>query len=266
MNARTHERTGLRRYLPRSRRGWVVAVLGTLSVLAVVAFLLMRVTPWWHQPLDATQDEVVNVADDAQRRVIELHNTMQRSMGGENTWIIRDEHVNALLAVKFAEAAGTQAHAVGVSAPSVYFGDGQITVSARTTKVPGGPADGAVVSVAFSISTETDMNGMAWGRFKLDGLWIGALRVPKAVAEKRIEELLPQVMPAIHQAITLQLGARNARDVGPEVERAISATLKGEAFPLRFRVNRRTVAIREITVADRTLAITFAPIQEAGRP
>lgn len=266
MNPRTNERTGIRRYLPRTRRGWAATILGTLTLVAVAAFLLTRVTPWWHHPLDATQDDVIQVADDAHRRVIDLHNTLQRSMGGENTWTITDDHVNALLAVKFAEKAGPQAHAAGVSAPSVYFGDGQITVSARTTKLPGGPAEGTVVSVAFSISTETDMNGMAWGRFQLDGLWVGALRMPKAVAEKRIEEMLPEVMPAIHQAITLQLGARNARDVGPEVERAISATLKGEEFPLRFKVNRRTVAIREITVQDRTLAITFVPIQEAGRP
>ena len=278
-----HQRHGLKRWLPQSKRGWGLTIAGLLIVLVMVAWGLSRRTPSWYQPLDGSEMAAIDAAEGFQRKVtFELHNTLERVPLGEQRWMITQEEINSWLAVRFGESdaggagagaggAATRANGAKVSQPMVVFSPGKVTVAVRTTLAPGGGDgrgnSGGVVSLVFRVKTQEGADGKAEGMIEVDGAWLGSLPVPKFLVQRKIQAAIPTVMPVLERALAVQLGTKRADGLMPDVRGTTAAVMRGEPFPLQFTFDRRKVVMREITVEEGKLMIVFVPpIPAAVRP
>jgi hypothetical protein len=261
-------RSRLGRVLPRTFGGWALLLLGLLLLAGLTAYLLARSTPAWYVLLDPTDQQVIDQAERAQRKLyLDLNNTLQAVPLGKHEWTITQDEINSLIAVHFADAnAATTGGAAppAVSGPIVVFTPGKITLAARTPKAPGGTPNGGVVSVVFSVRSTQAVDGSPAGVIHIDGLWVGNLPVPRSFAQDRVQATLPQLIPAIERALSLRLGARRSDTVKHDVEDTSRLIAAGEPFPLEFKFDRRMVVIKEIRVDDGSLTITFVPPTRAA--
>ena len=260
--------------LPRTRKGWAALVLAILMVGSICAFFMARGTPPWYQPLDASDQQVIDDAERAQRKIyLELNNTLQAVPLGEQKWTITQDEVNSLIAIHMAQAGDTtskgKASIPNVSDPVVVFTPGKITLAARTPKAPGSDPRGGVVSVVFAVKGTLVTEGsppveVPAAEVRISGLWVGNLPVPKSIAEDRVRALLPTLIPEVERTLNLQLGPRRTTSMMREVKGTAQSIVDGEPFPLEFKFDRRSVVIREIRVDDGSLTITFVPPTPAG--
>jgi hypothetical protein len=246
---------------PRSRRGWIILVGSSLFMLLLITWLLSRATPSWYHPLNPTETAVIDKAEHAQDKFLDLHNALQRTPLGDQRWTVTQDELNALLAVRFNAATPAPTDAVApplISAPFVRFTPGLVTVAARTTKVSACNANGGVVSASFVVESSTAPDGSPVGHVRLASTHVGNLPIPTSVVQNKIRALAPAIITAANQAITYQFGSKSGAKV-PEIETAIHAIVDAEPFPLLFTYDRRKILVKEIRVADGSLSITFAP-------
>src|SRR5689334_2624630 len=93
--------SGLKRYLPRTWKGWVLSILGPIVTLLVIMYVMARMTPSWYEPLDPNSTNVIDAAEQGEGKVMPgLWNMWQRVPLGEQLWTISQVEVNSLLAVR----------------------------------------------------------------------------------------------------------------------------------------------------------------------
>ena len=150
-------------------------------------------------------------------------------------------------------------HRPPFSTPFVVFSPDKVTISARTTSIPSSDPRGGVGTLVYSVGIVNDADGSPKGLVRLRGAWIGMLPVPKSVVESRLQAMVPTLMPAIIEAIELQINARNAIQITPETEALIEAVMRGQPFPLRHFIDHRQLVIEQIKVDDGALTVVIAP-------
>lgn len=247
--------------LPRTRRAWALLIGGALLGLLLFTWLLSRATPSWYRPLNPTDTAVIDKAERAQDKFLDLHNALQRTPLGDQRWSVTQEELNAFLSVHFNAATPAPGDAVApplISAPFVRLSPGFVTVAARTTKVSGGNANGGVVSASFVVESSTAADGSPVGHIRLASTHVGNLPIPTSVVQNKIRALAPAIITAANQAITYQFGSKSGAKV-PEIETAIHAIVDAEPFPLLFTYDRRKILVKEIRVGNGFISITFAP-------
>ena len=252
-----------------TRRAWLALSAAFLLAILLVLYLLVRATPSWYQPLDATANDVIDDADVAQNKLrFELHNTMERVPLGEQEWKITDHQIDSLLAIRFSVDPDTTQpkQPQVVSAPFVRFTAGKITVAARSPKIPGSNPAGGILSVTFVVDSSFAPDGAPMGVIHIDSAAVGNLPIPKSIVESKLKDLTPTIVALAKETITYQLGVRDAAAIMPQIETAIRAISEGQPFPLRFRYDRRDILIREVRVEDGLLTILFAPPTPPGSP
>jgi hypothetical protein len=264
-----------RRLVPRTWRGWLGVAGLVVGVVLVTAWGFARATPGWYQPLDPQDDGVIDTADHAQKRLLDLHNVIGRVPLGEQRWSITQDEINSLLAIRFAPPltadGGRQAPAkpAVVSGPVVVFTPGKVTVSARTTRSPvlgvGDPA-GGVVSVVFSVGIVRGADGTDMGLVKLDGVWLGLLPVPRGLLEGRLRALMPMITAAVEEAIELQLNGRDTAKIMPYAEEVVRSVTEAKPFPLRHAIDKKQIVIRELRVAEGSFSTVLVPPAGTGAP
>jgi len=146
----------------------------------------------------------------------------------------------------------------------VVLTPGEVTVAARSSKIPGGDPAGGLLSVSFTVETTTAPDGSPLGAVHISGCHIGLLSIPKSIVQSKLRSMVPAIAAVAQQTMTYQLGVRDASALMPQVETAIRAIAEGDPFPLHFRYDRREVVIQEIRVDDGLLTITFVPPTPAG--
>jgi hypothetical protein len=262
---------GPRRFRRVRRRTWFGIGLLVGAVVVVVCYSLARSTPSWYQPLNATSNDVIDDADVAQNKLrFEIHNTMERVPLGPQEWKITQHQVDSLLAIRFSPAGDNSTTSAApakeplATSPFVLFTPGEVTVAARSTKVPGSDPAGGLLSVAFTVETSTAPDGSPLGAIHIAGCHIGLLPIPKSIVQSKLRSMVPAIATVAQQTMTYQLGVRDASALMPQVETAIRAIADGDPFPLHFRYDRREVVIQEIRVDDGLLTITFVPPTPAG--
>ena len=139
------------------------------------------------------------------------------------------------------------------------FTPGKITLAARSRRIPSADPRGGVISVVLRIHSTHAIDGSPAAVVHIDGLWLGNLPIPHSLAERRIQSAMPQLVPLIQRALSLQLGARRATTVMPEVQDTARLIAQGEPFPLAFKWERLLCGSEDIRVEDGALTITFVP-------
>ena len=259
----------LRRMRPRTLRSWLLYAAGTGIILLVFAWMLSRMTPSWYQPLNADDVRVIDFADNAQKRALELHNTIGRVPLGEQKWMIAQDEINGFMAIRFApplNADGTRGTAGGagrpepvVSGPVVIFTPGKVTVSARTTRISNSNPKGGIGSMVFSVGIIKGADGKEMGLVKLTGVWVGCLPVPKSIVQSRVHAMIPSIAEAVQQAIQLNLNLHDASNWTPYVEQVIRAAGEGQPFPLEYTVDHKHIVIKELRVDEGAFTVVLAP-------
>jgi hypothetical protein len=241
----------------RGRLAWL-AGLGVLVM--VICWVLARHTPDWYVPLDPADDGVQRAALAAQTRATQdLHNALERLPLGEQRWSITQEEVNALLAVK------TELRRSPITDPFVIFARGQITLCARVKQLPGADPQGGVGSLTFDVGmTSGAAGGEAMGLVKLTRVRVGDLPVPRSLVERQLRAQEPGMIQAIHQALELQIGGRDAGRVGPIIEQIIRSAGDERPFPLRYKGESRELIIRELRVEDGAFTLVLASVKPAA--
>jgi len=234
-------------------RRWILIVLALLIVLAVVGWVLVRMTPSWYVPLDPTSQRVIDLMEQAQnsldiRLSARLHNAMESVPLGEQSWSISQDEVNALIASRSEGWKGG-----GVTGPLVVFTPGKITLAARSKHIPSGNSDGGVGSVVISVlhtpaETPFDLSSNA---IKIHGAWLGCLPVPKSIVESRLAAMAPEIIAAVQLQMRLQVGSSQQLK---NIEPVLTGIFRGEPLP---PIDPRRVVIKEIRVDDGVLTIVF---------
>jgi hypothetical protein len=245
----------------RGRFAWV---MGFAVLLVATGVLLSRATPFWYRPLDKNDQTVNDLATRANILLTyELRNTAQRVPLGEQRWRITQDELNSYLATNLGvafDSGGGGGKAPPVSRPCVSFSPGQVTVSARSTRIPGGGgAQGGVGTLVFSVGIVQGADGKPMGLVKLTGVWIGYLPVPMSLVRSRLQGLVPAVVTAVEEAIELSLGARDPAQWESATDKIIESIGESRPFPLQYRIERKDLVIRELTVDDNAFTLVVAP-------
>jgi len=228
--------------------------LALLVVLAVIAWLLIRMTPSWYVPFDSTSQHAIDLMDRAQLRLgSKLHNAMESVPVGEQSWSISQDEVNALIAARRGS--------LPVTGPLVIFTPGKITLAARSKYIPSGNPDGGVGSVVIRIlhTPAQSPSELPANAIKIHSVWLGYLPVPKAIVESRLASMAPEIVAAVQQQMSLQAGASPRIQ---KIEPTLTGVLYGEPLP-EFTYNQRQIIIKEIRVDEGLFTIIFAPSPHA---
>jgi len=239
------------------RLGWA---FGLVLVVLLTAWILARTTPGWYQPLDPNDDVVSAEASRAESLWGELNNTVQRVPLGDQTWTISQNELNSFLAV-YAHLALDQA-GNPITDPYVCFRNGEVTIAARSVKLPSGYKQGGVGSVTFSVGTVVGPDGSTMGLVKLQSVKVGLLTVPKSLVESRLRAMTPAIVTTAVDA-GRQLGSGSHSNSGHSldamIEQITRAVAVGEPFPLRYRIDRKDVVIKELKVEDGRFTVRMGP-------
>jgi hypothetical protein len=260
--------TGIRRYLPRTWKGWLLSIFGPIFLLLVIMYVMARMTPSWYEPLDPNSQSVIDASDVGEHKVMPgLWNAWQRVPLGEQLWTISQTEVNSLLAVRARVPENLNGKPYPkISGPFVMFSEGgHVTLAARTTRLPGPAPAGGVASVTFTI--EVIPNGPDLppsGKVTIESVQIGNLRVPKSLVAGRLRAMLPMLADALEQGARLSLKDWNKAQ--PQIDAMLGAIERGEPFPLKI-ARDRPVIIKDIRVNDGMLTVILAPeVPAAVRP
>jgi hypothetical protein len=260
-----------KRLLPQTWRGRLGLMGVVLLVVVLVGWILSRATPSWYQPLNVSDTLVIDNADRAQAKLLDLRNIPGRIPLGEQTWSIREEEVNSLLAIRFTPAAaGTSAGSEKppplVSDPTVIFAGGKITVCARTIRLPGGNPKGGVASAVFSVGIVAGPDGKPMGLARLTGAWVGDLPVPTWLVQSRVKAIMPALLSAADEALRAQLGRSTLLSEIPDAETILQSLVAGQPFPLEHTNGHRRFVIKDLRVEDGEFRIVLAPMTPAAVP
>jgi hypothetical protein len=249
------------RFLPRTWRGWLLTFFSVVLLVLLGTWLLSRSAPPWYQPLDASDQRVIDLSDRGQAILLDLHNKVQRVPTGEQTWTISQDELNSYIAIQFARGLDTRGNGAPplVSAPLVLFSPGRVTVSARTTRLPSPNKDGGVGSLVFDVGTVPSTDGKTMGLVKLTGVWAGCLPVPRSVVDTRLRAMVPTITAAIQQAAQTQFNLRESSQWSREADEVVHKASAGEPFPLEFKVDRKQLVIRAIRVEEGRFTLVMGP-------
>jgi hypothetical protein len=243
----------------RGRFAWLA---GLLFTFLLVCWILARLTPAWYLPLDPADDGVQRTAGEAENHLrFDLHTALERLPLGEQRWTITEDEVNALLAVKTNLTQGP------ITDPCVTFTRGQITISARAKKLPGGDPNGGIGSVRFSVGVVgngSDPGGQ--GLVKVTGVWAGDLPLPKSIVENALRAQVPAIVDAVRQSLQMQFNPRDIDKAAPIYENIIRSIANGQPFPLRYKWDSREFVVRDLLVEKGSLTIVMAQIKPAPTP
>jgi hypothetical protein len=259
-----------RRFLPRSWRGWLLLVCVCLLAVLGTAWILSRSAPPWYAPLDASDQRVIDLSDRGQAVLLDLHNKVQRVPIGEQTWTITQEELNSYIAIQFARLvdAGGAGPAPVVSQPAVIFSPGQVTVCARTTRLPSPHKLGGVASLVFDVRIVPG-SGAAdkpMGLVQLRGVWAGCLPVPQSLVETRLRALVPAITAAVQQAVQMQFNERESSQWTRAAEQLVHKAAVGEPFPLEIKVDRKHIAVKDFQVEEGRFTVVMAPPAPSPMP
>ena len=248
----------------RGRFAWLAALL---MLALITCWLLARMTPSWYRPLDPDDHNVDATANHAQSLLAELHNQVERIMSGPQRWSITQDEVNSLLAVKTAPPfddtgkRGTLDPArYPLTDPYVVFSKDTVTFCARYTKLPGGDAQGGVASVTFSVSTVPGPDGSVLGLVRLSSVHAGYLPLPKSILQDRLNANASAINALIRQMAQVDLGEREMKDADPVIQQMVHGAIDGRPFPMEYRSNGRSLAVRELNVEDGKLSVLLVPL------
>jgi hypothetical protein len=229
-------------------------------------WLLSRSAPPWYEPLDATDQRVIDLSDRGQAILLDLHNKVQRVPTGEQAWTITQDELNSYVAIQFARALDARAGGEPpvVSAPVVVFTPGKVTVAARTTRLPSPNRDGGVATLVFDVGTVPSTDGKTMGLVKLTGVWAGMLPLPRSAVDTRLQALVPTITAAIQQAAQAQFNLRESTQWTRAAEDVVHKASVGEPFPLEFKVDRKQLVIRDLRVEEGKFTVVMGP--PAGAP
>jgi len=255
----------------KDRRTWLI-VAAVVIVPLLVVFLLARMTPSWYRPLDPNSQQVIDTQDIGEHTLVSgLHNTWQKVPLGDQLWSISQVEVNSVLAWQLApplNTDGTRSYPAGakypvVSDPFVMFEKGRVTIAARTTKLPGSAPGGGVVSVTFAVETIPGMApGVANTLIRMEGAWVGNLRIPRSLVERKIRSMAPAILAGLNQSYRLSTGEPSK--VMLHVEPVLHAIENGEPFYVKFPYMGREVVLKEIHLEDESLSVIFGPATPAA--
>ncbi len=250
---------------PRTWRGWLGAGVGLVFAFVAAAWVLSRITPSWYAPLDPNETWVIDNAERTQNAFLDIHNVIQRVPLGEQKWSITQDEVNSFLAIRFAPPvnnnvdADTHPQLPAISIPCVAFEQGKVSISARASRIPGADPRGGVGTLVYSVGILKNADGNAQGLVRLSGAWMGMLPVPKSIVDSRLQAMVPAIMPAILEAIELQMNSRSTLKVTPDTQALIEAMMRGQPFPLRHTIDRKQLVITQIKVEEGMLSVVIAP-------
>lgn len=243
----------------RGRLAWAA---GAFLLLMIGVWTLARMTPAWYQPLDPKDVGVIDTAGRAEQLIhFDLRNAVEKVPLGEQTWTISQDELNSYLAIDLAGTfdAGGGGKRPAVSDPYVVFLPGEVRVSVRTTKLPGGGRQGAIGTLAFSVGIVQGVDGNPQGLVKLSGAWIGRLRVPTSLVASRISAMTPALIEAVQQAVELRLGVADVRQWEPAAEEVIRDASVGKPFPLHYRVDRKNLVVSVLDVTAGRFTVKLSP-------
>jgi len=252
----------------RGRFAWLA---GVLLVAVLVSWMLIRATPGWYRPLDPDDQGVQDAGLRGQTLLyFDLRTATERVPLGEQRWSISQDEMNSFLAVNYSQpltTAGTRTvmdpARNPVSDPFVVFGNGEITVGARITKVPSGNAQGGVGSARFSVAVEHGSDGEPMGVVKLQRVYAGLLPVPRGLVESRLQALLPVILQASVHVAEVQLGAHASEKTENAVEAIARGVVDGTPFPLHFKQDKKEFVVKEIVVEPGRFTMELAPVKPA---
>jgi hypothetical protein len=258
---------GLKKYLPRTWKGWVLSIVGPIVLMVLIMYVMARLTPSWYEPLDPDSQNVIDASDIGEHKVMPgLWNAWQRVPLGEQLWTISQMEVNSLLAVRARVPENLNGKPYPkISGPFVMFEEGgRVTLAARTTRLPGPSPAGGVASVTFTIEVIPNDPDPPNCRVTIESVHVGNLRVPKSLVAGKIRMLLPALADALEQ--TARLSTKDWSKAMPQIESTIHAIENGEPFPLKL-THDRPVIIKDIRVNDGSLTVILAPeVPAAVRP
>lgn len=254
-----------------SWRGRFAWLFGMLVFALLVSWMLIRATPAWYRPLDPDDQGVQDAALRGQTLLyFNLRNATERVPLGEQRWSISQDELNGFLAVNYSPpltTVGTRATMDParnpVSDPFVVFGNGEITVGARITKIPSGNQQGGVGSVRFSMAVTPGPDGEPQGVVKMQRVYAGLLPVPQFVVASRLQALLPVILQASVHVAEVQMGAHASDKTETAVEAIARGVVEGTPFPLHFKLDKKEFIVKDIVVEPGRFTLLLAPVKPA---
>lgn len=223
---------------------WLAAALLFSLVLVLVVALLVAWTPGWYAPLPADNQHIMNLADRAERTLLQLRNQIGNPARKIITWSITQNEINSLLADRYAAppTAGSSAMFVG---PFVRLTHGKITLAIRDMNLP----FHSVASVTIAIRTlQKGPNASAEAEVRLESVHIGLVPVPRAKVLGALHQRLKEIAPLIRQTLGRYAGSRYARSETPQVLKYLQHAMQGRPFPLTLPAGGRTLELERISV------------------
>ena len=220
----------------RRRTRQFLVVLLLLVAGGAVLWRLTRVEPTWWDPPDPRDEQVMVLADTAERRLLE---EAQEVRAPEESWTvrIREEQVNAWLATRlpaWIAHRGDIEWPQQLGMPQVNFENDGVTVAVEL-----GPESGRRIVVARFVPNMID--GML--RLQIDMVALGRLALPGAP----VNVILDSIRDTVPDTFLDQ----------PEVQAAIKRLFGGESIEPELRlVDDRVVRVVAVKCGEATLELS----------
>ncbi len=231
-----------------------IALLVSLLLGSVVA-LLTAVTPSWYAPLHAGRRRVLNLADTAERVLLQLRNQIGNPARQTITWSITQAQINSLLAVRYSTPPSARSKVAFVG-PFVRLTRGRITLAIRDMHLPFHSV--ASVTVAMS-SIPVSKNGVAEAHVELEAVHVGLIPIPRAKVLGVLHRRLKEIGPLITQTLARYAGSRYAAAETPRILKYIQHAMYGKPFPLTLQAGGRTLQLVHIAIHGRRSSASGAP-------
>ncbi len=223
---------------------WLGIALLVSLLLVVVVALLTAMTPSWYAPLHAGRRRVLNLADSAERVLLQLRNEIDNPARKTITWTISQAQINSLLAVRYSAPASAQSTAVFVG-PFVRLTHGRITLAIRDMHLP----FHSVASLTIGIRSIPPVpSGAPEAHISLEAVHIGWVPIPRSKVLGVLHQRLKEVAPLITQTLARYAGSRYAAAETPQILQYIQHAMHGKPFPLTLRAGGRTLQLEHITI------------------
>lgn len=223
-----------------------IALILSLLLTGLVA-LLTAMTPSWYAPLQPGQRRVLNLADAAERVLLQLRNEIGNPARKTITWTITQSQINSLLAVRYSVPPSAGAK-VAFAGPFVRLNHGRITLAIRDMHLP----FHSVASVTIGLqSILTHTPGLAKAQVKLEAVHIGLVPVPRAKVLGVLHQRLKEIAPLVTQTLARYAGSQYAASETPQILQYIQHAMHGKPFPLTLRAAGRILQLVYISIRGR---------------
>lgn len=255
---------------PRPRRPFLrtwrgrFAIAGSIIVLLlVVAWFMARATPAWYRPLDAFDVAVQDAAEHVRLNTSSKFNqAISPRFAGDQTLVISDYDIDAFLAVSFrpnlnngietpTPVPGSPA-SLPVYDPFVQFSEGKVTLGIRSPRLPSNDARGGVLTISLAVNTTAEDAVSV----RVEGVWVGNLRVPKFLVEDRLRAMTPSLVHAVRQAMRIENGANS--DSEDRVRTMVESFIRGEPVVIAGNYQHQHFTVKSVHAEDGKLTIIFA--------